>query len=278
LGNQLFQFAAAIAFRDALGGNLYLGIQGLNHYKVKRTFDLGRLVDIPDWCRTSSQLRAYAGIVDGLMGMRIGRFLPFVGVNDRNFRKMLTKSAQSRHMRSLWLDGYFQRGWDWHSFEASLASINSNLRVDLAPPISNDFDCVIHIRGSDFLTSAAHHLIDLSYYIRAIQVLHSKFQVIKSVLVITDDRKYAVAILEGLTVAFPSIQFEFLPDSSSDWFLDFTLLRSARLRIIGNSTFSWWASAIDSGRALTVTPSQWMADVPRDLFLPWEIALPVGRI
>ncbi len=278
LGNQLFQFAAAIALRGTLDSNLYLGTQSLGRYKVKRGFDLERIVDFPAWCLTNVHPPTYARIADCLMAVRIGRFLPFIGVNDRNFGQMLNTGAQSSYVQLLWLDGYFQQGWIWPFFETSLAKINAMLCDDFNSPVENGFDCLIHIRGSDFLANTVHSVADISYYMRAINALQANSRKIKSVLVITDDRNYAEKILEHLTAAYPSIQFEFSSDSHPDWLQDFMRLRSAKSRIIGNSSFSWWAAALDSNRAITVTPSQWMVGVPRDLFLPWEISLSVDGV
>ena len=277
LGNQLFQFAAALALSGTQNNAVYLGTQSLSRYKMKRAFDMARLVELPVWCLTDAQATNLSVLADTLMALRIGRLLPNAGVSDRNFGKVLAAKGMSSHARALWLDGYFQQGWDWSAFEAPLAAIASMLRDDLPIPSPIAADCVMHVRGGDFLASAVHRVVDASYYIRAVEALHTGSPGIKTVLLITDDREHAGVVLEQLTAVYPKIQFEFSPDAHSDWLQDFMLLRHARSRIIGNSTFSWWAAALDPGRAWTVTPCQWISGVQRDLFLPWEMALPVSR-
>jgi hypothetical protein len=276
LGNQLFQFAAALALRGSQGSKVYLGTQGLSRYKVKRAFDMACLVELPSWCLTDAQPPAWAGIVNTLMAARVGRLLPYGGVSDRNFRQVLATTGKRGHNSTLWLDGYFQQGWEWPAFEATLAAIISMLRTDLpalAPPAT---DCVIHVRGADFLASAVHRVVDANYYIRAVEALQARSPGVKTAWVITDDHDHAAPMLAQLSRAHPAIEFEFSPRNPSSWMQDFMLMRQARSRIIGNSTFSWWAAALDPGHAVTVTPSQWMSGVPRDLFLPWEIPLPVA--
>ncbi len=273
LGNQLFQFAAALALRGSQSNAVYLGAQSLNRYKVKRGFDMASLVELPAWCLTDGQRTTHSALADRLMAMRIGRLFPYFGVGDRNFSKVLTAGGRCGYVRSLWLDGYFQQGWDWRAFEGSLAAIASMLRADLAfpPPISAD--CMIHVRGGDFLASPLFRVVDAHYYIRAFEMLYRGSLGIKTACVITDDREYASSILENLAAVYPTIQFELAPGHHSGWLQDFMLLRHARSRIIGNSTFSWWAAALDPGRAVTVTPACWTNGVRRDLFLPWELSL-----
>jgi hypothetical protein len=108
---------------------------------------------------------------------------------------------------------------------------------------------------------------------QAFEVLQSHSARINTAWVITDERAYAVSILKKLSKVYPEIQFDLAPTQNSDWLQDFVLLRHARSRIIGNSSFSWWAAALDPARAITVTPSSWINGVPRDLFLPWEMSI-----
>lgn len=273
LGNQLFQFAAALALRGTQGNSLYLGTESLNHYKVKRTFDLARLVSLPVWCLSDGQSRLYSAMANHLMTLRVGRVLPYFGVNDRNFKRVLAVRGLIGQPKTIWLDGYFQYGWEWRFFQSSLATIKSMLRIDLPTPNSNAPDCVIHVRGSDFLGSELHRVVDGAYYVRAFEVLQGYLPQVNTASVITDDQAYAVAIINKLSKAYPAIQFNLTSLYNADWLYDFMLLRNARSRIIGNSSFSWWAAALDPDQAITVTPSRWLKGVSRDLFLPWEIPL-----
>lgn len=276
LGNQLFQFAAALALRGNQGDAVYLGTESLNRYRVKRAFDMAGLLALPAWCVTDKKLQPYTALATRLMAMRIGRILPYDGISDRNFHKALAARHRNRRSRTLWLDGYFQQGWDWSAFGTSLELIASMQRADLpvsAPPVA---DCVIHMRGTDFLANAVHRVVDAEYYVRAVNTVRASLPEIRTARVVTDDRDYAAAMLSRISAAHPAIHFEFSSDNQTTWLQDFMLMRQARSRIVGNSTFSWWAAALDSNRAITISPAQWMSGVPRDLFLPWEISLPVG--
>ncbi|MEI7967424.1 MAG: alpha-1,2-fucosyltransferase [Betaproteobacteria bacterium] len=276
LGNQLFQFAAAIALRGDQSDAVYLGTASLNRYRVKRAFDMARLLELPSWCVTDERLQPYTAIATRLMAIRIGRLLPFGGISDRNFQKALAARKRNGGSRTLWLDGYFQQGWDWPTFRTPLELISSMQRRDLPVPAPLAADCVIHMRGADFLASAVHCVVDANYYIRAMDTARTRLPEIKTARVVTDDRDYAAAMLSRISAAHPAIHFEFSSDKHTTWLQDFMLMRQARSRIVGNSTFSWWAAALDSNRALTVSPTHWTRGVPRDLFLPWEVSLPVG--
>jgi hypothetical protein len=82
-------------------------------------------------------------------------------------------------------------------------------------------------------------------------------------------------VLDALARAHPDVDLAFGTHATGGWLGDFALLRRAPARILGNSTFSWWAAALDGHHSLTLSPNQWTRGVPRRLFLPWEAVVPV---
>ena len=281
LGNQLFQFAASLALRGESGAEVLLCTDGLRRYNVKRNFDLLRILHLPDGCHTDASEPVLNMLEASLLRLRIGRLLPKYGVNDRNFKRQLTCQTSGEARQPLWLDGYFQHGWLPPSFENVHEEMRSLLREDL--PISRawDAECVIHIRGGDFLTSEEHRVTSVDYYLLALAKLRASMPSLQLITVVTDDAVYAEIIVDCLRRAQHDLKFTLAPapDSAAgaEWLQDFVLLRDARTRIIGNSSFAWWAAALDLRRATTVSPSRWTKGVIRDLFLPWEIDIPIDR-
>ncbi|MEI6876161.1 MAG: hypothetical protein WCL50_13640, partial [Spirochaetota bacterium] len=76
-------------------------------------------------------------------------------------------------------------------------------------------------------------------------------------------------LLQKLALKYPDSEFELLPPSA-DALGDFERLLLARRRIIGNSTFAWWACALGSPTATTWSPDRFTRHLPRDLFLSCE--------
>lgn len=90
---------------------------------------------------------------------------------------------------------------------------------------------VVHIRGGDFTADANGRLGDW-FYSKAMLYLSQKFD---ALFVITNDRDYAKEVLQN----FP---YEII--SRNEAIDDFIILQHAPLKILANSTFSWWAAEL----------------------------------
>ena len=277
LGNQLFQYAATLALRGESKGSVLLSTDGLRRYQVKRNFDLMQLLHLPDGFHTDMPGDIPGQLASALLRWRIGRLLPNHGVNDRNFAEHLALLRSGMVRQPLWLDGYFQHGWQTQMFEIVRARMSAALRNDLPTSRVSDAAAVVHIRGGDFLASEVHCVVDTGYYVEALAMLRARLPSLVSVTVVTDDIAYAAPIIDCMARAQPDLALSLAPPpnaaAGAAWLQDFVLLRDARARIIGNSSFAWWAAALDAERALTVAPNKWTRGVLRDLFLPWEFVI-----
>lgn len=266
LGNQIFQLAAALALSKP-GTRIRLLTGALARYKTARQPDVIRLLDLP---RLGVEVSPSSGSVAWLVErVRAGRLLPAIGVNDRNFAAMVRQPPTVA--RWTLLDGYFQQQWTWDVMEPVLG----RLRDALKPEWKNiaHSECLIHVRGGDFLRSPTHQVLDEDYYRQALTQLRQRMT-ISSVKVITDDPPYAADILGAAMKVHTDIRFDVLAPKP-DPLNDFAQLLHARARIIGNSTFSWWAAALDAGQGLTLSPSLFAQGANRHVALPWEVVLPV---
>lgn len=267
LGNQLFQLACALDARVGDEGIL-LVTDGLRSYKAAREPDVARIVDLDALGVAIGT--APRPFVSGALALRLPRLLAFTGLSDRNF---VGRAAHRRDTprRTLLLDGYFQRGWDWASLDATLATLSGALRTGLAPAPRS---VAVHVRGTDFLQSASHQLISGDYYQRAFARL-CRLQPVRTAVVVTDDPAYARRVLDPMRLSHPDLDIEIGQDPSTIE-RDFSTLCSAAGRIIPNSTFSWWAAALDPKRAPTISPDRFVRDAPRHQTLPWEHVIPAG--
>lgn len=275
LGNQIFQWAAAAALRDEADTRLIFDIRSLSQYKAVRELELRRFFAMPDWFVTSQEAGSHGALVSQLMRGRIGRLVPGLGINDRNFAHHLQARRQrGRSGAMMVLDGYFQRDWPWADFDAVRRDLAARLRAPAQPSgPATEFDCLLHIRGGDFLTSEHSKVVDREFYIRGLALLRERAS-IASVYVVTDDAPYAKQALDGVAQRVPGLRLH-IPEQRGDMLDDFMNIRNARSRVIGNSTFSWWAAALDPQQAITVGPRQWNRGLDRNLLLPWETVLEV---
>jgi hypothetical protein len=267
LGNQIFQLLAALLLAERTDQSVFVLTEGLAHYAVPRTPEVLRLmhserlvtapdVSVPRWIRWLA------------LRVRAGRWMPFAGICDGGFPASIDASHRKKHINLV--DGYFQRGWS----QTLLDQVLPTVRLQFPPDgmgIATDHDCLLHVRGGDFLRFKSHAFLGIDYYSHCITIAQAEG--CRSFGVITDDPDYSNRMIAELFKRHPGIDIVLLADSS-DALVDFTTLRHAKRRIIGNSTFAWWASAFDSSCAPTMSPDRFVRDIPRDFFLPFERIIP----
>lgn len=266
LGNQLFQIAAAMV-ADPTGVTPVVPLTGaLARYATTRQPDSLRLLatSLQFQTPTSRTARAWEWLA---VACRAGKWLPGVRLNDDDFQRGLSTHG---HRQVAIVDGYFQRGWN----DATLA--RATLRMPTSPPrlaaasrIEPD-ECVVHVRGGDFLQLPAYQVAGFAYYTAAIRAAQSAGYLRFAVL--TDDPEHAERLRARMNDCLPEIFIRVIAPST-DPLVDFDTLRCAAARVIGNSTFAWWAAALDSNQAKTWSATAFTRDEKRDYYLPWEIPI-----
>jgi len=117
--------------------------------------------------------------------------------------------------------------------------------------------CFIHFRGGDYRGKDGW-ILGMHYFREAMSAVESARPGVRFV-VVTDD------------VPLASEMFGNIECVRNDMMTDFEILKSAKQRIISNSTFSWWASWL-AGDSLTVAPDRWINhNRPGSGFFPADI-------
>lgn len=263
LGNQLYQVAALALLAERTGFKPVVVVDGLQRYAAVRQPEVFRLL-APEWSGAVCQRSAASSMIDRA---RIGRWLPGVGVSDRNFWSTVGRSLG--HWPIV-MDGYFQVGWDLKQFQRAV-DLMAPRGLELSDMAPAEDECVIHIRGGDFLKVPLHQVVDHVYYSRAVQRAVSAGW--RRFVVVTDDPAHATSMMQRVRDALGHVAWR-MAAPSADALLDFEVLRRAPARIIGNSTFSWWATALDGQRGRTWAPVKFTRERDRDFFLPWEEMIP----
>jgi len=264
LGNQLFQTAALLKYRRQKE-KVIISFLGDIHIP-KRVNCLRSIFEIPDWLYfdNSRKLNLLTRLLArSSAGLRFGSYLPLVGINDRNFNH---KKSYFFSKKLLFLDGYFNQDYDYAELQ-SLFSILKLKKVKLnkeRQKICNK-NVVIHIRGGDFLSINHLNICKLTYYIKSIEYFISKGS--RKFIVICEDQIYGKELIKELKNYFIDLQISILKSDSIK--NDFNLIRSSKLAILSNSTFSWWASFLSKSKNEFLVPSNFSIKEKR-ILLPKE--------
>jgi len=263
LGNQLFQFAAAVNLAQRLGlpfSKILIDTRFLASYEAKHKYEIGFVTDLFPGVQVAPQLPLMASMASRfrfakIFDKKLGSFELISSVAHLN------AACVSRNPASTFiLDGYFQHPdilfteVDRNRIRAALLSAMRSL-ID---HVKNGSPTIgVHIRRGDYVTSKSaskvFRNIPIEYYDTALQQLRHDQQV----LVFSDDRELSAsyaANVGGLDVRQLNLS---LKD-------EFRLLMACDDHIIANSTFSWWAAYLGhkpGGRV--IAPQNWYHDKSR---------------
>jgi hypothetical protein len=260
LGNQLFQFAAAVVLSRRFELPISLWAGAMHSYTTPRDLDLPLFIDL------GSFGVAVRDRPNWVQRMRIARLVPCLRgrtawVSDRNLLEVArSKSA----LLGAQLDGYFIESIDQDFFDEALRLLQPAIVAPGAVGRPEERVCALHIRGGDFVRLGWTLDDMLSYYQTSLaRVLECEPDL--RIVAVTDDPEHAAQTLRSLGVNADI--------RSGDLRSDFDLLRTASYAILSNSTFSFWAGAWRSpgvGGWSTFAPAFWRPGAPRSIWLPSE--------
>ena len=264
LGNQLFQIAACLKYRNRRE-KVIISFLGDIHVP-KRINCLDYIFVRPNWLcfDNSHNLNLTTQIIAKTSAsIRLGSYIPFISINDRNFS---LRNNRSSIKKILFLDGYFNQNWTYNSLK------NAFMQLKLKPIELNKEclqvcknDVVIHLRGGDFLKIPNLNICNFEYYKKSISYAISKGYY--SFKLISEDQIYGKEILEEIKKCFVGLRIQLLDSYSIK--NDFNLIRSSKLAILSNSTFSWWASFLSTSKKEFIVPKNFSIKEKR-IILPNE--------
>lgn len=263
LGNQLFQYATGLALARRLGAELKFDLEPMRSAGAASADLAGLGVALPEVSPDELRRLApqWAGPFRNKLILLRHRLTPFAR---RRWIREENYDFDSRLLQiraPVYLDGYWQS-------ERYFAELADELRVALAPPAPTERaralgdelarvpTIAIHVRRGDYVTNddAArfHGCCSLDYYRRAIEWMASATPDCRHAI-FSDDPEWAA---QNLRVPGDTLLVAGAPAHSA--LEDFHLLTRCSHFIIANSTFSWWAAWLSSGRApRVVAPRRW---------------------
>ena len=248
LGNQLFQYFAALNFSEKNGQKLILNLSWFENYKSNespRFYELPELVDTTQILTEKTNVLKF-GFLDQLTKSNIR---PAFLISEDNFSKGLEVLSKKRNF---YLSGYFQEKKFFDSYLKNLDNIiklrNQNKIFDQTKnELLNDFKVALHLRLGDYLEIDHFHILSQNYIRECISQIESELAISK-VLVFTDSPDLASRFLP----AIDGVSFYILPKSSLTSAETMLLLSEFEYLLLSNSSFSWWAGALSRSSGNTV--------------------------
>lgn len=247
LGNQLFQYFAALSFSEKNGQKLIFNLSWFENYKSDgspRFYELPELVDTSQILTEKTNLLKF-GLFDRLT---ISKMRPAFLISEDNFSN---GEILSNH-RNFYLNGYFQ---DKKFFDSYLRNLDNIVKLRTQTKIFDqtrnellsDFKVALHLRLGDYLQLDNFHILSQKYIRECISQIKSELPISK-VLVFTDTPDMASEFLP----AIDGVSFCILPKSSLTSAETLSLLSKFRYLVLSNSSFSWWAGALSRSSGNTV--------------------------
>jgi hypothetical protein len=286
LGNQLFQFAAALSFSQKGDIEIFekLGKPRLNSKGDPELFNLnvGQITPITRRCEDNLLLRKSSGYIlrskiwpsklEKMTIVRVLADLAAAAIQTFNFRNLFFPISISEvgymqiKMKKFlamsfnpFLIGYFQSFVWSESVKSKLQSLSliqegpeiRGLRqeAELQRPI------IVHIRRGDYKAESTFGLPGESYYQDAMKIIDRQFPA-NLIWVFSDEESEARKILKWL----PPERLKYIPDVDGESAASLMAMRLGCAYVIANSTFSWWGAFLsECEEPLVVAPKPWFA-------------------
>jgi len=271
LGNQLFQYAAARALCIRESRTLYFAWH-LHRTNTARSFmldqyELGAGVHPSPLSRS---VLCRLGMRSPLFGRKAGKLWQRLRFRlDRLSEPHFLYTPLASTEAGVVLEGYFQ---SWRYFAEHETAIRSELTLrhplerrnrELLARIEADNAVCVHVRRGDYIANpvntAYHGALDLSYYLRALEVLGAAAEA-AVLYVFTDDPAWC---REHIKLGRPTVVVE--PSRPDCPWEDLRLMSACRHFITANSSFSWWGAWLSTfADKRVVAPKVWFAGANHD--------------
>jgi hypothetical protein len=251
LGNQLFQYAAALQLQRLSNSEIQFFIDHLTIFETKRSFKLDFLFDSTNKVAFNKPSIWYRLVLK----YNLNRVFPFLFANIITEKNLQSPAKHEYYI----IDGYFQ---DVTKIEYGIKEISKiitkydiNELARLSPKsICEDIfidSAAIHIRQGDYLNASninTYYILNNDYYRNALLKLPLS---IKTLYLFSDTENPNI----HFDSKFKIIQIGKMNLTDVDEFL---LMSKFPFVIIANSTFSFWASLVNHQNKKIIAPSQWI--------------------
>ena len=243
-GNQLFEYAAGYSCAKKLGFDFYLDKELYDSDKF-RDYNLNKFNIIENI--------ATKDIVGNLNKNTLFSHTSF---SERHLSfnfKQIKKSAYLRgyFQSEKWFKDYNEEIKKMFTFK-DLSFIENK---DILADIKNSNSICVHARFGDYVGTKTFDVCKKQYFEDSIEYIKQKVENPKF-FIFSDDTKKAKEILGHVDATFVS---------TSSLLEDFYLMQNCKHSIIPNSSFSWWASYLNTNpNKVIIAPKTWFGDREHD--------------
>ena len=257
IGNQLFQFAAALTLSKRLDAELILDV---SWYRRNSRLSNNRRLELNEFADLGT-LRYISNKRHSKVELAVQILQNYKLISDANTDPLKFRSlSSSRHIR---LRGYWQNEQYFAPISAHLRSmfsqhlIMSRFANEIAKQIKVGSSLGLHVRRGDYVTNPKtnlfHGVCDASYFERAVNVVCNSVDV-DQVYIFSDDVSWC---RDNLHFNIRTV----LVETSVIDTEQLKLLSICKHHVISNSSFSWWAAWFGhSDEQVVIYPEAWFSD------------------
>lgn len=282
LGNQMFQFACALALSKKFNTEITMDFSWFEEVKTHinvtpREFEMNvfnldyqmaTLEDLSKVIKTDKRL-----LLEKFLG-NILKINKFKSLKNRYLQKFAHEYDKKVFESDEYLlyEGYFQNEKYFKHLRKELLEMyqikseidEQNQRV--LDEIKSKNSISLHVRRGDYLTldgaKRCHGVCPLKYYQKAVKYIAKK---------VTDPHFYIFSddipwVIENLKPEYPYTVVDF---NSNKGFLDMNLMKNCKHNIIANSSFSWWGAWLNENPSkIVIAPKKWLCEKQKDSIIP----------
>lgn len=263
LGNQMFQYAFAVALKEMHPKeDILIDIQHFNHYPLHNGYELQGV--FPNLSLKVAKRRQIIKVSWYVPHYKLSRFvrklLPlrkteFMVKNDFGYYPEALKKEGN-----MYYDGYWQAHQYYDGLREKLIHefafpLPNKYNREMAEKIRNCESVGIHVRRGDYVGNVGFGgICNEEYYKQAI----SKIRVSKESIfyIFTNDASWCRKYLESYMTNVVYVN----ENKGKDSFWDMYLMTQCRQLILANSSFSWWSAYLNMDVEKVVAPKLWVRD------------------
>lgn len=259
LGNQMFQYAAALGLAERQNRPLRQDISEFEHYKIW-PYQLDCLKVPQSIYRGPPLARPVSSSLTARVFRKINPGHSFRIYREPHFH--FDPAVLTLTDNEILLDGYFQSPRYFEGAEALLrehfqpASPLTDIAAKWAARIeASPCSVSLHVRRGDYLTveaSAMHTALDKGYYDRAVALMKDLVGLETEFFLFSDEPDFIAEAFVGLPRAHVVRS-----DPSAPW-EDMFLMARCKHNIIANSSYSWWSAWLNKDKhKRVIAPARW---------------------
>ena len=271
LGNQMFQYAFAIALQNQYPNDVIkLDIGAFTGYPLHNGFELNDIFNLKLQLASKKEvlLLSYPNLHYRLWQFN-RHILPTLKSQIRERLSMVYQEDAMNSNGNKYYDGYWQselyfKKWRPQILEAfQFPPFTKYTNILLKERLEKYTAASIHVRRGDYLKSKYFKdICSITYYKKAISKLKGK-DTIDLFLVFSNDPQWCK---ENLSAEFDDVEVIYIDwNKGKESFRDIQLMSLCKHNIIANSSFSWWGAWLNKhSDKIIIAPSKWK-NVPYQL-------------